>query len=639
MKIDKKVFGKVLLIAVLVLGASLAKSAYAMTPTVSAVYSGSGDSVQINVNGDANTNAVLYFNGSSGLSLQPLGNTNSSGSISTTISSGQYGIQVGSSAYVVVNGQQSSSVTWPTFSTNSNGGSSTLTLSQTGVVMSVGQSSTITANNNTGSSLYVSNNSNPVVANINLNGNQVTINAIAQGSTVFTVCSSTTNCASVYVTVQNSGVAALSFSQSNVTVASGQTVSVTITGGTGVYTVLSNSNPSVIQTNVVGSILNISTNSTYGSATLTICSSNQVGCGIITAAAGTVSSTGVTFSQSNPSIAIGQTTTVSLYGGSNYTVSSNSNTSVVQGTISNNTLTLFGISSGTATVTICQSSGSCGTLTATVTGAGSGGNITLSQSSINILTGQTLTVTISGGSVPYSLPAFSSNIFSASLNGNVITITGVASGSSLLTVCSASGGCTTLSVTVNSNGTYTTNNNYTTNTNTTTGSSIVLSQAMSVGQSIKLLVSGAAGSYYLSSNAGNIVSANLIGSLLTLTGARVGSDSVSVCSTGSSCLPISVTVNPAVAGSVTASVLPPASSIITSANTSVFKFLKPLRFGMTDPDVTQLQNRLTAEGLYTGPITGYYGNLTVTAVKAYQTKYGLTPLGSVGPGTRDELNK
>ena len=55
-------------------------------------------------------------------------------------------------------------------------------------------------------------------------------------------------------------------------------------------------------------------------------------------------------------------------------------------------------------------------------------------------------------------------------------------------------------------------------------------------------------------------------------------------------------------------------------------------------DVIELQKRLTREGVYSGPISGYFGPLTATAVKAYQKKMGITPTGSVGPLTRNKLN-
>ncbi|MBI3589112.1 MAG: peptidoglycan-binding protein [Candidatus Liptonbacteria bacterium] len=70
-----------------------------------------------------------------------------------------------------------------------------------------------------------------------------------------------------------------------------------------------------------------------------------------------------------------------------------------------------------------------------------------------------------------------------------------------------------------------------------------------------------------------------------------------------------------------------------------YKFLNPLKFGSTGTDVTELQKRLIAEGVYSGPVTGYYGALTQAAVKRYQAKHGLPQLGIVGPATRTLLNK
>ena len=70
----------------------------------------------------------------------------------------------------------------------------------------------------------------------------------------------------------------------------------------------------------------------------------------------------------------------------------------------------------------------------------------------------------------------------------------------------------------------------------------------------------------------------------------------------------------------------------------MFNFTNDLSPGAQGNDVTELQNRLTQEGFYTGPITGYFGTLTVRAVRAYQRKHGLPNVGLVGPMTRAELN-
>ena len=76
----------------------------------------------------------------------------------------------------------------------------------------------------------------------------------------------------------------------------------------------------------------------------------------------------------------------------------------------------------------------------------------------------------------------------------------------------------------------------------------------------------------------------------------------------------------------------------TGTGVYTYKFNNPLDVGATGADVTALQNRLTAEGVYSGPVTGYYGSLTQAAVKKYQGLHNLNQLGNVGPGTRAALN-
>jgi len=59
--------------------------------------------------------------------------------------------------------------------------------------------------------------------------------------------------------------------------------------------------------------------------------------------------------------------------------------------------------------------------------------------------------------------------------------------------------------------------------------------------------------------------------------------------------------------------------------------------GSSGPDVTTLQNRLTALGVYDGPITGYFGGLTEDAVIRFQQAKGLLADGVVGPKTKAAL--
>jgi hypothetical protein len=67
-------------------------------------------------------------------------------------------------------------------------------------------------------------------------------------------------------------------------------------------------------------------------------------------------------------------------------------------------------------------------------------------------------------------------------------------------------------------------------------------------------------------------------------------------------------------------------------------FNADLAYGSAGQDVVNLQNKLTALGFYSGPVTGFYGVLTTAAVRTYQIAHGLPVVGSLGPQTRAVIN-
>lgn len=67
-----------------------------------------------------------------------------------------------------------------------------------------------------------------------------------------------------------------------------------------------------------------------------------------------------------------------------------------------------------------------------------------------------------------------------------------------------------------------------------------------------------------------------------------------------------------------------------------------LRLGMRGGEVVILQEFLQKHGWgipNDGPVTGFYGKVTVSAVKKFQAVNGLPPEGEVGPKTRALINK
>jgi hypothetical protein len=71
---------------------------------------------------------------------------------------------------------------------------------------------------------------------------------------------------------------------------------------------------------------------------------------------------------------------------------------------------------------------------------------------------------------------------------------------------------------------------------------------------------------------------------------------------------------------------------------TTFNFASDLRIGMRNEDVNELQDRLIREGVYSGPVTGYFGPLTLAGIKVYQDKYGISPTGTLDALTRAQLN-
>jgi len=506
--------------------------AAAATPTMS-LYNSDGDNVQINVTGDASSGVLLFYQKSNGASyISSIGTTNTSGSFSTTISTATYDILPSSLVYVKVNNQQSTSAAWP-YSLTTSGGA--ITLSKTGLILTVGGSTSLTVNNVGSNKLYLLNNSNPQIANVNLNSNQITVYANTYGQTVATVCvlGTTSNCASTYITVQNAGAKELTLSQSNLTIAYGQSSQVSILNSTGNYTILNNSNPSVITATISSQTITLTASNNGGAAAITVCSSDMSACGIINASVGTITSASLAFSQSAPTLSIGQTLTIAVSGGgSNYNISSNSNSSVLSASLSSSTLTLVGGSAGTSVVTVCSSTGNCNSLTATVSYASSGGPITLSQANLWLQIGQAVSVVISGGSAPYSFvnDANSATLFQTALNNNILTLTGVKAGSASVSVCSAGGACTQLSVLVNG---------VSSNTQLTFGSNNL---SLKAGASSDVSLYGSGGYYISNSTNQNVATIVINGNKAVVSALAAGNANATVCQTGGQCGVIYVAV-------------------------------------------------------------------------------------------------
>jgi hypothetical protein len=272
-----------LLAAALFLSVSSARAA---SPTLSLANVG-GNSVQVSITGDSNASISFYYNASTGsqFGIQNFifGTTSSNGTFSGLVNGATYGINPGSTVYAIVNGQQSTMLTWPYV------GSLSPSLSQTNVTVTMGQSVTVTSYGSS-NPVYVSNNSNQGVASFSVSGSQITITGVVNGATSMQICyqNSAANCATLFVTVLQSGNNnQLTFSQSYVTLGVGQSVPVSIYGGSGGYFISNNTNPGAVQAVIYGSTITVTAaNYSGGISAIAICSSAGGYCGTLTVSTG-----------------------------------------------------------------------------------------------------------------------------------------------------------------------------------------------------------------------------------------------------------------------------------------------------------------------------------------------------------------
>lgn len=77
----------------------------------------------------------------------------------------------------------------------------------------------------------------------------------------------------------------------------------------------------------------------------------------------------------------------------------------------------------------------------------------------------------------------------------------------------------------------------------------------------------------------------------------------------------------------------------SSASSPAARQSAGLTMGSTGNEVSQLQRRLTELGYYSGPISGYYGELTESAVREFQSASGLAVDGVAGSSTQSALQQ
>ncbi len=433
--------------AVMLAGSAVfAGTASAAVPNLTVNYTGSvvsGSQSQVVVtvtNANPYSQVSLYY--SQGTSyyniVTTLGTTDVTGYLSATTIVPMNGSSSPTLFYVNVGGIQSNTVSLAAQNSGTgscyyvNGvytcGTNQLSTSQTSVTMTVGQTLSLNIYGGTytgyygSNAYYVASNSASSVVTAGVTGSTLQLYAVGSGTSTVQVCptgatTGSSACANVYVTVtfNGSGSGTVTLSQSSLNMSIGQSsvvqvYSSSVYNGSGYYsgtfTINNNSNPSVVSTSLSGSSLTVYAIQP-GNVTLTVCNQNGYastsGCAslyVTVTGNGTgscynngyntncVGQNGITFSVQNPTLSVGQSAAVVIYGNGynynsysynnyqSYQVTGNSNASVVSAATSGNSLNLVGLSNGSSVISVCSLYGSvigstgtsCGTLYVTVSG-------------------------------------------------------------------------------------------------------------------------------------------------------------------------------------------------------------------------------------------------------------------------------
>ncbi|MEJ0021449.1 MAG: hypothetical protein WDN47_02570 [Candidatus Doudnabacteria bacterium] len=401
-----------------------------------------GQSASISIFNSNNSNFNTYFI-----------SNNSNGNVVTASVSGSTinlnGLNSGSSTITVYSSQNSANFATLFVTVGGGNGFGSLSFSQSNVSMNVGQNSSVSIFNNVSSitnTYYISNNSNSSVVNANISGSTINLYGQNPGSASITVYSSQNSSlfATLFVTVGGSNnFGNLSFSPNNVSMNVGQSTSVSIFNNinsvSNTYYISNNSNSSVVSASISGNTINLY-GMNPGSTTITVYSTpnstlNSSNSGTLFVTVGGSGSNGtISFSQNNVNLNIGQSTSISIFNNLNssfntYYISGNTNSNVVSASISGNTINLYGMNSGSTTITVysSQNSSNLGTLYVIVGGYNNNSG-TLYFSSLTptqAVAGQyyNYQLQVLGGTSPYSFSLNSGSMAPGLLvasNGNIV---------------------------------------------------------------------------------------------------------------------------------------------------------------------------------------------------------------------------
>ncbi|CAN5445352.1 hypothetical protein BH11PSE11_BH11PSE11_30820 [soil metagenome] len=341
----------------------------------------------------------------------------------------------------------------------------------------------------------------------------------------------------------SSGTALFSSAPAAITIAVGSVDSnFTIGGGTPLYSAKS-SNASVATATISGNNLNIK-GLAAGTATITISDAKGATITIsVTVGTGGTPVTLFTTAPATVTVPVGLTTQYVIGGGTApYFVTSN-NTGVATVAINGNAFIITGVSAGSATVSILDSTGSPLSVAVTV---GSGGTatplFTTAPAAVTVGVGLNSTYSISGGKAPYTVSSSNQTVATTSITGNDFTITGVAAGSAQVIVLDSVGTAVTIAVTVSGGPTPTA-------LFTTSPSAITIA----IGEASAFTIGGGTMPYAATTSNASVANVSVNGSSLTITGVGAGTAQVLVFDAFGTSVTIAVTTSQVASSAISVS--------------------------------------------------------------------------------------
>lgn len=422
------------------------------------------------------------------------------------------------------------------------------------VTLAVGASGSYTVAG--GRAPYLAGTSNAGVATATISGGALTINGLSSGTAQVNVLDASGASVSIAVTVGTGGgaLALYTTAPDDVRIAVGASSTYSAGGGTPAYQV-SSSNTAVARVTLSGTDFQI-TGLTSGTAQIALFDakgdSEKI---IVTIGAGSTTTALYTSAASSLVLAPGVTESFAVGGGAGTYRVSSSNSSVATVVLNGATLSVTAGAAGVAQVVVTDAAGASVTVAVTV-GAGSNqiALFTTAPGSVTVAVGASATYTVGGGVAPYSTSSSNSAVASAAVSGGVLTITANASGNAQINVVDATGAAVSIAVTSG-------NGSASTALFTSSSSTLVLA----TGTSGAYAVGGGAAPYRVSSSNAGVASAVLngpTGNSLTITGNAAGVAEVVVTDAVGATVGIAVTVG---AGNTQAALFTTAPDAVTIA--------------------------------------------------------------------------